>query len=135
MYWRNRARQALSSFLLRHGYRYGGRSAWTVSYWRWLATLKLEHPAQQITMQEYILAIQEGDARHDRLVKQIEGIIPTWSMAPLVIALQAMRGVAMITRPPSLSLTSKVSCSKARVALSAWIVVIDPGWPVLTLRR
>jgi len=48
-------------------------------------------------MQEYILAIQEADARHDRLVKQIEGIIPSWSMAPLVIALQAMRGVAMIT--------------------------------------
>lgn len=46
MYWRNRARQALSSFLLRHGYHYGGRSAWTASYWRWLATLKLEHPAQ-----------------------------------------------------------------------------------------
>ncbi|MBI1198702.1 MAG: IS110 family transposase [Phenylobacterium sp.] len=97
MYWRNRARQALSSFLLRQGYRYGGRSAWTVSYWRWLATLELEHPAQQLAMQEYILAIQEADARHDRLVKQIEAIIPTWSMAPLVIALQAMRGVAMIT--------------------------------------
>lgn len=97
MYWRNKARQALSSFLLRQGYRYGGRSAWTVAYWRWLATIQLEHPAQQIAMQEYILAIQEADARHDRLVKQIEAIIPTWSMAPLVAALQSMRGIAMIT--------------------------------------
>jgi transposase len=97
MYWRNKARQALSSFLLRQGYRYGGRSAWTVTYWRWLATIQLEHPAQQITMQEYIVAIQEADARHDRLAKQIEAAVPDWSLAPLVKALQAMRGVALIT--------------------------------------
>ena len=97
MYWRNKARQALSAFLLRQGYSYGGRSAWTVAYWRWLATIKFEHSGQQITMQEYIVAIQEGDARHDRLVQQIAAMAPTWSMAPLVEALQAMRGVALIT--------------------------------------
>lgn len=97
MYWRNKARQALSSFLLRHGYRYGGKKAWTVAYWRWLATIELEHPAKQITMQEYILAIQEADARHNRLVKQIEAVVPSWSAAPLVNALQAMRGIALIT--------------------------------------
>ncbi|OJW21345.1 MAG: IS110 family transposase [Rhodospirillales bacterium 69-11] len=97
MYWRNKARQALSSFLLRQGYRYGGRSAWTASYWRWLATIELEHPAQQVTMQEYILAIREGDERHDRLVRQIEAAVPDWSLAPLVRALQAMRGIALIT--------------------------------------
>ena len=62
MYWRNRARQALSSFLLRQGYRYGGRSAWTAFLWRWLATLVLEHPAQQIAMRRNILAIHEADA-------------------------------------------------------------------------
>lgn len=97
MYWRNKSRQALSSFLLRQGYRYGGRSAWTVAYWRWLATIELEHPAQQIAMQEYILTIQEHDARHDRLVKQIEAVVPDWSLAPLVVALQSMRGIALIT--------------------------------------
>jgi len=97
MYWRNKARQALSSFLLRQGYRYNGTKAWTVAYWRWLATLEMEHPAQQIAMQEYILAIQEADARHDRLVHQIEAAVPSWSMAPLVAALQSMRGIALIT--------------------------------------
>ena len=29
------------------------------SYWRWLATIELEHPAQQVAMQEYILAIRK----------------------------------------------------------------------------
>lgn len=97
MYWHNKARQALSSFLLRQGFRYNGTKAWTVAYWRWLATIELEHPAQQIAMQEYILAIREAEARHDRLIQRIEAAVPNWSMAPLVAALQAMRGIALIT--------------------------------------
>jgi transposase len=97
MYWRNKARQALSSFLLRQGFAYNGRSTWGASYWRWLATVRFEHPAQQIAKEEYILAIREAEARHDRLVQQIEAAIDSWPMAPLVRALQAMRGVALIT--------------------------------------
>lgn len=97
MHWRNKARQALSAFLLRQGFRYGGKTAWGTSYWRWLATLKFEHAAQQAVFEEYIIAIREGDARHDRLVQQIEARVAGWSLAPLVEALQAMRGIALIT--------------------------------------
>ena len=39
------------------------------------------------------------------------------------------------SRPPSDSRTSSVNCSKASAAESAWTVVIEPGWPELTLRR
>ena len=39
------------------------------------------------------------------------------------------------SRPSALSLTRRVSCSKASRALSAWTVVIEPGWPELTLRK
>lgn len=53
-----------------------------MAYWRWLATIQLEHPAQHVDMQEYIITIQEADARHDRLVKQIEAAIPEWTLAP-----------------------------------------------------
>jgi transposase len=35
-------------------------------------------------------------ARLDRLTQQIEQLLPSWSMAPVVAALQAMRGVALI---------------------------------------
>ncbi len=97
MYWRNKARQALSAFLLRQGFRYNGKSAWGTAYWRWLATVRLEHEAQQAVMEEYIIAIREGEARHDRLVGQIQVIVDSWSLAPLVQALQALRGVALIT--------------------------------------
>jgi hypothetical protein len=32
-------------------------------------------------------------------------------------------------------LDERVSCSSAPSALLAWTVVIEPGWPLLTLRR
>ena len=41
-------------FLLRHGFRYSGKCAWTSAHRRWLAGIKMPHPAQQIMLQEYI---------------------------------------------------------------------------------
>ena len=49
--------------LLRNGIAYAGKSAWTVAPLRWLATLKLEHAAQQIGFQEHLHAITEATAR------------------------------------------------------------------------
>ena len=91
-----KARQRLSALLLRHGFRYSGRKAWSVAHLRWLADIKMPHPAQQITLQEYIHSIEENSERVDRLTEQILKLIPTWRMAPVVNALQALRGVAPI---------------------------------------
>jgi transposase len=67
-----------------------------LAYRRWLATVRFEHPAQQIVLQDYIHAVQEAETRRERLTQQIEELLPNWSMAPVVAALQAMRGVALI---------------------------------------
>ncbi|GBR75117.1 IS110 family RNA-guided transposase [Acidiphilium acidophilum] len=91
-----KARQHLQGFLLRHERVYHGSRAWTVAYQRWLTTVKFEHPAQQIVLQDYIHAVQDAEARRDRLTGQIEELLPNWSMAPVVAALQAMRGVALV---------------------------------------
>ncbi len=91
-----KARQRLSALLLRHGYRYAGRRAWSVAHMRWLAEIKMSHSAQQITLQEYIHSVEENSERVDRLTEQILKLIPTWRMAPLVAAFQALRGVAPI---------------------------------------
>ena len=56
----------------------------------------VDHPAQQIVLQDYIHAVQNAEARLDRLTRQIEELLPGWSMAPVVTALQAMRGVALV---------------------------------------
>ena len=58
--------------------------------------MRFAHPAQQIVLQDYIHAVQDAEARLDRLTRQIEELLPNWSMAPVVTALQAMRGVALV---------------------------------------
>ena len=91
----SRARQHLQSFLLRHEWIYRGTRAWTLPYRRWLTTVRLDHPAQQIVLQDYIHAVLDAEARLARLTGQIVELLPNWSMAPVVTALQAMRGVAL----------------------------------------
>ncbi|MGH7084186.1 MAG: IS110 family transposase, partial [Acetobacteraceae bacterium] len=91
-----KARQHLQSFLLRHSKVYHGAHGWTLAYRRWLTTVRFDHPAQQIVFQDYIHAVRDAEARRDRLMQQIEALLPKWSMAPVVAALQAMRGVALV---------------------------------------
>jgi transposase len=92
----SKARQHLQGFLLRHDRIYRGVRAWTLAYRRWLTTVRFDHPAQQIVLQDYIHAVQDAEARRDRLTRQIEELLPSWSMAPVATALQAMRGVAFV---------------------------------------
>ena len=49
-----------------------------------------------MVLQDYIHAVTDAEARVQRLTLQIEELVPKWSMAPVVEALQAMRGVAFI---------------------------------------
>ena len=91
-----KARQHLQGTLLRHGRIYAGKKGWTLAYRRWLTTVRFDHPASQIVLQDYIHAVTDVEARVDRLTKQIEELAPQWSMAPVVEAVQAMRGVAFI---------------------------------------
>src|SRR6516162_6581598 len=77
----SKARQHLQSFLLRHDQIYRGVRAWPLAYRRWLTTVRFAHPAQQIVLQDYIHAVQDAEARLDRLTRQIEELLPNWSMA------------------------------------------------------
>jgi transposase len=88
-------RQQLGGMLLRLGFRYSGEN-WTKAHFGWLADQKMPTPSQQVVFQEYIHAIKEATDRVERLTKQIEVLVPTWRMAPVVMALQALRGVSII---------------------------------------
>src|SRR3712207_3909598 len=92
-----RARQQLQGSLLRHGRVFTGRRAWSPTHRRWLPGLRSEHPAQQIVLQEQLEAIDEAERRRDRLEAQLRELVPGWSLAPVVAALQAMRGVAFLS--------------------------------------
>lgn len=91
-----RKRQQLLSFLLRHGRIFDGRQHWTLAHRRWLAGQSFAHPAQQIVFQDAIEAIEEALARLRRLEQQLVVIVPSWSMAPVVEAYQALRGASFL---------------------------------------
>lgn len=90
------ARHRLKALLLRNGITYAGRSAWTPAHVRWLARVKLPEPPQQLAFQEYLHAISEAGARIARLEQALRELLPDWPLAPLVAALQALRGVQLI---------------------------------------
>jgi transposase len=46
---------------------------------------------------EYRQAIADAETRLERLTRQVAELVPSWSMAPVVAAYQALRGVAFLT--------------------------------------
>jgi len=91
-----KAKQRLSAFLLRHGFNYSGLSKWSKAHFRWISDIKMAHPAQQITLQEYLDSLDECSQRVDRLTRQIQELLPEWQLHSVVKALQALRGVSLI---------------------------------------
>ncbi len=49
-----------------------------------------------MVLQDYVHAVTDAEERVERLTKQIADLAQNWSQAPVVAALQAMRGVAFI---------------------------------------
>ena len=52
-----RGRAQLKAFLLRNGYRYTGKSAWTEAHRRYLRELVLPHPAQRVVLEDALASI------------------------------------------------------------------------------
>jgi len=97
------ARQLLGAFLLGHGLRYPDKKSWTPAHMRWLSDITMPHPAQQITLQEYIHVVTESTERVTRLTDQIQNLLLEWHMEPVVKALQALRGVAPVVATTSVA--------------------------------
>ena len=91
------ARQQLSKFLLRHDRWFTGRTTWGPAHQAWLAQQKFDHPAQQDVMNDYRETVELATARVARLTHQMAQRSATWEKAPLVTALQALRGVEMVS--------------------------------------
>jgi len=89
-------RQQLLSFLLRHGRDYPAQKNWTKMHARWLAAQKFAHPAQQIVFQDQIEVINTAQIRLTNLEQKLHEILPSWTMAPVVAAYQALRGVSLL---------------------------------------
>ena len=93
----NDARYQLKALLLRNHIHYDGKANWSLKHIRWLTELVLPHPAQQIVLQEHIQIINERTARLERLDTELEYHAKQWRYYPVVKALQAMRGIRLLT--------------------------------------
>lgn len=91
-----RGRAQLKAFLLRNGYRYTGKSAWTEAHRRYLRELVLPHPAQRVVLEDALATIGSAGERIARLEEQMEALLGDWPMQPVVAALMGMRGFARV---------------------------------------
>ena len=89
---RRRARHRLKGFLLRHGYRYQGKSSWSAAHERYLRELMLPHPAMKVILEEYLQAIAAAGERIERCEAAMSDLLEKWRLVPAVRALQAMKG-------------------------------------------
>jgi transposase len=90
-------KRQVGAFLLRHSRLFPRKKAWGARYRRWLQEQGFEHPADQIVLQELVDGVRVAEERLARLGRAIEEFLPTWSLAPIVEALQALRGVDLVT--------------------------------------
>jgi transposase len=89
-----KARQQLNAFVLRHGHHWPrGKTRWTAAYFNWLESIRFEQPWLQIVLQEYIDAVKAATQRVTDLTDELLRALPRWSLAPVVDALVAMRGI------------------------------------------
>jgi transposase len=92
-----KAKQRLNAFLFRNGFVYSGKTHWSKAHMNWIVNVTMPHRAQQLALDEYVDALNEALQRVDRLTDQIRTIVSQWRMAPVTDALQAARGVSVIT--------------------------------------
>jgi transposase len=91
-----RQRHRLSKLLLRQGIR-APMKAWSHKHRAWLATLAWPHRAQQVTFDDYQLALDQATDRTARLDRQLLEVAGESRFAAIVAALQALYGVGFVT--------------------------------------
>jgi transposase len=90
------ARHQLSKFLLRND-RHWDETTWTRKHRDWIRTQQFAHPAQQRVLEDYLKTVEDLAERVERLTEQMAKLVQETTLAPLVKALQAFRGISVVT--------------------------------------
>lgn len=91
-----RQRSQLKAFLLRHGYRYQGKTSWNEKHLSYLRSLTLSHPAHRAVLEDTLTTLAGAQERIARLEENMEALLLDWQMKPVVQALMGMRGFALV---------------------------------------
>lgn len=94
---RTRARHRLSKFMLRHNRRPENKlTTWGSLHRRWLDSLKWKDRRKQVVYQEYLHHLDEIEGRIKRLEAAIHLKATESERAPVIQALQTLKGVAEV---------------------------------------
>lgn len=91
-----RCRQHIGSFLLRQEIGYTG-TPWTKKHRLWLSRLEFAEPAHRVLWVELLTALDQAEARRDRLSAHMAELVADWSLGWLAEALQVLRGYRLVT--------------------------------------
>jgi transposase len=91
------ARQRVSKFLLRNDVKWEGASTWTQAHMKWITAQSFPHEAKNLAYRSHLTALHQATARVDELTDNIAKSVETWALKPLVTALQAMRGISLVS--------------------------------------
>jgi transposase len=93
-----RCRHRLSKMLLRRGWVWtGGKKAWGQGHRLWLRSLRLEHRADQVVLENYLQAIEQVEQRQRWLEQHIETSSQLPAYVEAVGALRCFRGIDTLT--------------------------------------
>ena len=90
------ARHQLGKFLLRHGRRFEGNN-WTQKHLDWVRHQKFDQQAQQRVLTDYLKTVEDAGQREKQLTEDLAELIQHTKLYPLIRALQAFRGIRLIT--------------------------------------
>jgi transposase len=118
------ARHQLQKFLLRHGRIYLGKTSWTKAHLVWIRQQDFEHEAQRRVLVDYLRAVEQLGLRLEQLDQDIAELVQSWSQLPLVKALQALRGVALLTAVTLAAELGDLSRFKTAPQLMAYVGLV-----------
>ena len=99
------AKQILLAFLLRQGKHYDGKSYWTGEHRRWLKEISFEQPYLQEAFDEYVIGVNELEARLKRIENRLEEIAKDEEVEAKVKKLICFCGIDTMT---AVSIVSEV---------------------------
>jgi transposase len=91
------ARHQLSKFLPRQGRRDPGKTAWTDAHRARIAAQQFAEPAQKHVLADGLAAVEAATSRVSPLTERLRELAQAWDRAPLVKALQSLKGVEFVT--------------------------------------
>jgi len=120
-----KARQQLNAFVLRHGQHWPrGKARWTQTHYHWLESIRFDQLYLQIVLQEYVDAVKAATQRVDDLTAVLLRVLPSWSLAPVVDALVALRGIDVLSATVLLAELGDISRFDSPKQLMAYLGLV-----------